>query len=263
MISCYSVSPTITFTPTSSPSNSSTQIRSTKTSTATALPILSDDAIATLFPDLKKNNGGCAYPCWWGITPGETSVSNAYIFLRSISKSVRFPKDSVGDGTLSALFRMGENVLRPSVQLKIKNDEIDVIQWGTQLSVSEFMQRYGQPDEVWISFGAALSYSDVATEIVLFYQDLGLAAHYGYVLSNGPTLTFCPALTYEQIATLHMWNPEFDRHFSEIWDFRNYSWNTFYMIQDISVDELSESDFYASYVNQNSVCFDIYKLNFD
>lgn len=49
-------------------------------------PFLSEEDAFELIAELYKTNGGCEPPCWWGITPGETSLHDAFELLLSIGE---------------------------------------------------------------------------------------------------------------------------------------------------------------------------------
>jgi hypothetical protein len=60
----------------------------------TPLPKLDQSARRQLILDLLNNNAGCRLPCWWGITPGETSWAQAEHFLESFAEKIyEVPKD--------------------------------------------------------------------------------------------------------------------------------------------------------------------------
>jgi hypothetical protein len=58
------------------------------------LPTLDQSAKRQRILDLLSRNAGCRLPCWWGITPGETSWAEAKHFLESFVETIyEVPKD--------------------------------------------------------------------------------------------------------------------------------------------------------------------------
>lgn len=54
--------------------------------TWTPLPTLTLHGALLRVAELEETNGGCRFPCWWGITPGVTSFQKAKQFLSSFTK---------------------------------------------------------------------------------------------------------------------------------------------------------------------------------
>lgn len=52
------------------------------------MPKLDQPARRQLIMDLLNHNAGCQLPCWWGITPGETSWARARYFLDSFVEKI-------------------------------------------------------------------------------------------------------------------------------------------------------------------------------
>ncbi len=67
------VMPTKTFTPTQRPTMTATP----PTPTITLIPTLTDDKRRAYIIDLFLHNGGCQYPCFWGLTPGKSTWEDA------------------------------------------------------------------------------------------------------------------------------------------------------------------------------------------
>src|SRR5688572_13990138 len=51
-------------------------------------PTMTTDEAKRLVRDLLENNAGCKLPCWWGITPGKTTWSEARQILEKASRHI-------------------------------------------------------------------------------------------------------------------------------------------------------------------------------
>jgi len=89
----YSETPTVTYTQaaTFTPVIPAFTITSTFTPslpTPTPLPTLPAGEAETTILELLYDNGGCAFPCWWGIMPGESSLQTTRSFLETFDAIV-------------------------------------------------------------------------------------------------------------------------------------------------------------------------------
>lgn len=54
-----------------------TRITPSKTTEPTASPTLTAEETLRFIEQMQRINGGCRLPCWWGITPGITTLDEA------------------------------------------------------------------------------------------------------------------------------------------------------------------------------------------
>jgi len=81
-----SATPTPSLTPTLTPTPTSTSTPTpTATPTLTPLPTLPLQDAKNLVQELFETNRGCLLPCWWGITPGQTTWGEARQFLEQFA----------------------------------------------------------------------------------------------------------------------------------------------------------------------------------
>ena len=71
--------PTRTITPTLSPTL-------TETPTLTPLPTIAQSEVHDYVIGMIETNGGCELPCWWGITPGETTWGEAKQIIETFTE---------------------------------------------------------------------------------------------------------------------------------------------------------------------------------
>jgi hypothetical protein len=81
----------LALTPSSTPSPSITPSNTpTNTPTDTPIPTLSLEEGHKLFLELIETNGGCELPCWWGITPGKTSMQDVTTLVTHLSSIANY-----------------------------------------------------------------------------------------------------------------------------------------------------------------------------
>lgn len=61
----------------------------TSTPTWTPAPTLSSQAAQALVQQMLNDNGGCEFPCWWGMVPGETRWDTARHFLETFATAFK------------------------------------------------------------------------------------------------------------------------------------------------------------------------------
>lgn len=185
-----SPSPTISFTPTLYKSPTITA-SSTSTPLPSLTPLPTSSNPQAIIDQYYEANGNCKLPCWWGITPGKTTLEELRQFSRylSIGNESNLDSDQEYEVVISS---PGHRYEQPGFTLfKIKNDIVqeititaDIAAWGGFIS-SNMLHEYGQPD--------AIYYSPANPHIFLFYQQKRILAVYqlGHVkIGDGTTLCF-------------------------------------------------------------------------
>ena len=89
----YSETPTVIYTPSATftsiaPTFTISPTCTQSLPTPTPLPTLPADEAETTILELLQGNGGCAFPCWWGIQPGESSLQTTQSFLETFDAIV-------------------------------------------------------------------------------------------------------------------------------------------------------------------------------
>ncbi len=164
----------------------------TPTSTAEPTPFViptagaSDPAAARqLVKYLLQTNAGCKLPCWWGITPGETTWAQARLILEKTSLYI-------GDQGLKDNFNANVEAylpypydFAPSMEqfYDVKNGVVDYIRvynfdLAPEYRLSEILRDYGPPTEIWIRTFAAETLDVQDFLVDLFYQDRGILVEY-------------------------------------------------------------------------------------
>ena len=214
------VMPAFTITPTFTPS----------LPTPTPLPTLPADEAETTILELLHDNGGCAFPCWWGILPGESSLLTTQSFLEayeSISISNIFDADSG-----YARWFVPEDDLIIDIRVSLVSDRepvptVEGIQFAVQVTrrlddggfevvwdnplntrylqaymLPQILNAYGQPDDVLIQ--ANEYYGEFY--LLLDYSTQGFTIWYiADMEHNGDIYRGCTANVYTYIS---LWDPD-------------------------------------------------------
>jgi len=155
-------------------------------SKAIAEPTLTTDESQKIVRDLLENNAGCRLPCWWGITPGETTWVGARQILEKVSSFMSEPRSE-------ETFYVDLHVLLPYPQdsadymehsYHVENgvvDYIDVYNFNLapNYALPNLLKSYGQPDEIWIRTFPKAERGIQHFLIDVFYGKLGILAEYG------------------------------------------------------------------------------------
>lgn len=143
--------PTPTFTPTA-------------TFTPTWIPTLDQEKAFGYFESYYANNGGCDLPCWWGITPGESTVDDLVNLLSPLDR----PRISPGDDFTIYHYAFDVPLIPPldnypdfpymEPSFIIEDQTVTFIQlislWvseGFDYSLQGFLQEFGVPSEIWLT----------------------------------------------------------------------------------------------------------------
>lgn len=169
-------------------SNSTHTITTTASPAPSSLPIMptlpseiAEEFVNKLFLD----NQGCLLPCWWGFTPGLTSWYEARHLLVQFAEFNKLVDQDNPDFYMDILVPVPEEVSNiPLTQIyEVENGIIISINVNTgnvySYKLSNLLQTYGPPEEIWIS-----TYSNEYPEgvlpflISLFYPDKGILVFY-------------------------------------------------------------------------------------
>ena len=218
---------TPTLTATIEPSSTKTK-SPTLTPSWTPRPTLPlDEAIETV-QELIRTNGGCEFPCWWGLVPGETTWWEAEAFLKPLAYSTfRWrdpPKGRIGY-TFSLPLTEEPNWYN-DLEVKLLYDAetkiIEIIRSGLRQSFQPFIEQLGVPTEIYIYaydvYGTAGYY-----QIYFYYPYLGvmvlIVGESDIERRNGEDFNIiCQDLMqkYDRVVGFTFWSPENPKPFSEL-----------------------------------------------
>jgi hypothetical protein len=152
--------------------------------------------------ELLRNNASCQLPCWWGITPSETSWETARQFLGSFvldlgqgeTKSYTLANQKYVVTNFGVDYKVLGRTDFGVTNYNVTNEIVDLI-WvlprGTELSyqLHQVLTTYGQPATV--LFEADTDYS--LFHLLLYYPHKGITAFYeGNFDRLSETYRICP-----------------------------------------------------------------------
>lgn len=213
--------PTSTSTPRPTPTASPTP-------THTALPpaLTNDEALAFVV-NMQETNGGCELPCWWSITPGETTGKATRQMLSPLRRSMEAFIGYLG-GTEARYTLQHKEYNHIFIEL-LMSDEKQAVEeiWLSSFIpdddpstryheswrryfLNELLARQGIPSQVWLGFGPHTGDGDERPlesipyyyELIIMYSDLGLIASYAGPAIQGDLDRAC--VTLEELKELRL-----------------------------------------------------------
>jgi hypothetical protein len=173
--------------------------------------------------ELFQTNGGCRFPCWWGIVPGKTTWKETHAFLSPFMENgtAQFIND---DGTVFALPYYNVRSDRGPAASIEEVIHVDDLVFGlriedvhpanlSNLKLSSIFQMYDRPAEIYIRS----PHSDRGDgscqgefELFLYYPADHFAVRYRYLwyAMNRP-IQVC-GLDQPDLAEFYLWDPAFD-----------------------------------------------------
>jgi hypothetical protein len=145
------ITPTATWTPPPTPT-----LTPTSAPTWTPDATLSPQKARALVKDLLANNGGCQFPCWWGMIPGRTDWNTAKHFLDTFVKKIEVFQDyqkikvdfPVHIIVYIIRYETGDGV-EDNFTVDVENGMIFAFM-VSGFRVQQLLTNYGPPDEVYI-----------------------------------------------------------------------------------------------------------------
>jgi len=227
--------------------------------TWTSIPTLNAQDAEDVIKDLVENNKGCLLPCWWGITPGETTWNEARDFLVSLRMKIiplqknvygctyDYLPDNISDGAVGAT-------------ITIENDIVQSIITDVFYPLDELLFLYGQPDEVMLYANTQSIDQDAPLKIALYYKNKGFLAIYLGTTQKSEPRMICPDKLKGHLAW-YLWDPSLDVTF-RIAGFKTLLFSTptkehFYRLEEVT--DLTTMEFYEKYrlVENGSSCFEM------
>jgi len=170
--------PSLTPSPTLTPTLTKTP-RPTATATHVPLPTLPPAEALEKVQELLDTNGGCAFPCWWGITPGETTYIEVLDTLQPIAwrisrlKNHPVYRDKI---TREFYFAVDDQPTLMNSQMVVfvlekTTLEIDWLYTSHPYPLGDILLDYGSPEEIWLYATGIPGTGPVVYRIELFYPD--------------------------------------------------------------------------------------------
>ncbi len=185
------------------------------TPTLTVIPTLPINQANLRLLELLANNGKCRLPCVWGITPGESTNSDALNILIPLSGLSSFTDLSTSPGDISPTYAEGDNILFTRMAFPFTESglishiafQAGILSKKTPLNgefdkrieyymLPNILSQYGSPTTVMLSTMAKLPSSGVpgGFKVLLLYPDQGILVNYTMQMQiAGENIMGCPS----------------------------------------------------------------------
>lgn len=186
-------------TPTFTPEASRT---ATSEPTWTPVPTLSQDTIKINLTELFTTNGGCDWPCWWGIQPGD-ALQDVFVLSPALGESPSVYKDQYVEYNISLdelnlldmmviYYEKDETIQNIKVHLEKPSRQTEYLTvFENALSPSGILSKYGAPSDVLLQ----VRYRDILTyTLVLLYEPEGFAIEYHGTVTTDEPIQICVLL---------------------------------------------------------------------
>lgn len=247
------LSPTITQGVSSTPTVSITPAQ-----VSTPFPTFSPEEAIDFVETLISTNGGCKLPCWWGITPGESTWDQAKTFFEKFAinieqnKQTRFfvdyPYPEISAGWYRSVFIVDEEGIV----------ELIIAPSGRGGSIQAILQKFGIPQEVWVR--STGFYMDVAPyqHLYFLYPEKGILVDFagrGVISSHDGMdyLQFC-SKEFGDFPLLYLWSPDSSKSLSYFYDNLPPMDYRYGRIGEVS--NLDEALFYDLFSSAPNACFE-------
>jgi hypothetical protein len=227
----------------------------------TPQPTLAPDKAEAYVLDLIATNGGCRLPCWWGITPGETTWEEAHSFLETFATSIstlsknlhsiayKDLSNSISDGAVGATISVNDCI-------------VETIETDVFYPLSEVLTIYGQPKDVRISVDSQSIDPLAPFVIALYYEEQGFLAVYRGKADKGVSSQICPSAIAGDQTVWFLWSPKLNMPFEkagrQVLLFVSPSDNSFRKLEEST--NMDVRRFYETYRNAENGdrCFEWY-----
>jgi len=179
---------------------------------STLAPTLSSEEIAPRIQELLKTNGDCALPCWWGITPGQSTwAETRQILLQLGTRTNDIPLTDGVTGHGTGGLDLTEPLITIRLYLVEQSEVIDTISlqaeadFGNRVEFQKIFERYflksillihGPPSRVWVDLLGGIPEppsTRVPLELTVFYDSQGIMIAYtGSIEYHSNTYQVCP-----------------------------------------------------------------------
>ncbi len=224
----------------------------------TPLPSLEPTEALLFVLELLQNNAGCQLPCWWGLTPGKTTLTEAQHYLDSFTYSytlsgnqndyqvaeykIPFPVDT---GVDRYVFGFRKGILEDIY--KIYYNDLT-----TTYNLVKILNTYGEPDDILISASYEPRYSDYMINLAIFYLQKGILLEYydsgGRIIGNKKQI--CPQKS--TFPHLSLWYPALNMSLQDAVNryVDTFNWPPYRSLQDST--GMSIETFYQTFMDVNN-----------
>jgi hypothetical protein len=192
--STITATPTIILTPTQTITLTSIPtITPTLPASLTPLPTIPFDELSFKFEVLLATNGDCHLPCFWGMTPGETTIAELKNFSSQFSNGEYIPLQLRSDGAYTFYYftnKSGDSTFTTLFFVDDEKIEAMGIKMETAMysfPLSKLLSDYGIPEKVFISPD---QHEEILYMIVL-YESQHIAGKYVLIRNKLDSSLYC------------------------------------------------------------------------
>jgi hypothetical protein len=210
---------------------------------------LSPEEAQKLTLDLLKNNGGCRLPCWWGITPGQTTWQEAWAILSPLMADLFI---SPLEGHFTFYFSNPLNIQpegKIAAFLVVREEKVESIEVIINSDLQEFLTSNGVPDQIRLfTDGTPGSDPSGFYILALFYPEKGIMALYDGEEQYGDIMDICPSRIKTLGTGVYLWSLENEISFEQALElgFVGVPVDYFFTLEEYS--SMTARDFYETYV---------------
>jgi len=193
-------------------------------------PALSASDWQARYDQMMQTNGGCQLPCWWGITPGETTIQEAQAYLHELLPDTYCGKNK--DGQIicslsnSSMFEMGQVSQRFFISLMVQGVTITEIVFGgapAYYALPRVLEQYGAPSEAWVrTFPDYYGDGVLDFNLFLYYPEKGLEIGYTIYKADKNSDNIQACFGSVDNISVRLWSPSNRPTFEELgyteWD---------------------------------------------
>ena len=157
--------------------------------------------------DFLVGNGSCSFPCYWGITPGESTIQDAADILDQLEDSVFYENKNENGFHLEYENGVENSDLRITTHLYGEGTQISLINvglFGADFNLAEYyllenlIKREGVPTGIWISVGIqddSFIPDETSYDLLLFYEETNsVAVFLGTAIRKESQYLVCPEM---------------------------------------------------------------------
>jgi hypothetical protein len=217
-VATFTTTPTLTPTDVPPTSTSTPTLTATLTPTLTPPPTMDPAQAKEMIRKFLKEPVDCAAPCFWGITPGQTTLGEATNILAELGIALEpvYPgfykfyqaEYELGNGLsvqLNPTVKDGV-IANTTVSIHPEKQRAGVKREWQAFSPDSLISRYGLPSRVGFSLGRVATNPDY--NITIFYDELDMIIQYGS--PEGRDSKICPLTDW--IDYMRIWFGENPAH---------------------------------------------------
>jgi hypothetical protein len=200
-----------------SPSPPVSTLTQEPTASPATLATLPAEATQAIIEEYLRDNNHCELPCWWGITPGETTFEEAEQILAPIANSIRQGETRGNRTNFTVTYEIGPETSDAYTLYSVADGIVELI-WvkpgGTDISyqLDQVISNYRPPTDLYTYYDE--SPAGTLLHLVLVYPEKGVLFRYPIETQEvGDQLRSCPKGVGPEI---WLWNPDQPRTIADI-----------------------------------------------